>query len=83
MVTLVEDTITMAEAAVREGAMVQTPPPPTKTGRIFGAVVRTVGKEVGRHRNNDGLGEEEKIFVRPFHQGAHSEAMLLALTGYL
>ena len=68
------ETGTTAEAAVREGAMVQTPPPSTKTGRKFGAVVRTVGKKVGRRRKNNGLGDGDKIFVRPCHCGAHSEA---------
>ena len=75
MVTLVKETGTMAEAAAREGGMVQTPPPPTKTGRKFGAAVRTVRKEVGRRRKNDGLGDGENIFVKPCHQGAHSEAI--------
>ena len=83
MFTLVEDTETTTETAVHEGAMVQIPIPPTKTGRKFGAAVRTVGKEVGRRRKNDGFGDGEKIFVRPRHQGAHSEAMPLALTEYL
>ena len=50
------ETGTTAEATVREGAMVQTPPPPTKTKRKFGMAVRTVGKEVGRRRKKDGLG---------------------------
>ena len=63
-----------AEAAVREGAMVQTPTPPTKTGSKLGAEVITVGKEVGRRRKNNGLGDAENIFVRPCHQSAHSEA---------
>ena len=35
---------TTAEAAVREGAMVQTPNSPTKTGRKLGAADRSVGK---------------------------------------
>ena len=51
----VETEITV-EAAVREGAMVQTPTPPTKTDRKIGAADRTVAKGVGRHRRNDGLG---------------------------
>ena len=55
---------------------------PTKTGKKLGAVVRAVGKEVGRRRKNNGLGDGEKIFVRPCHQGAHIEAMSLALTVY-
>ena len=33
VVTLVEETGTTAEAAVRKGAMVQTPPPPTNSPR--------------------------------------------------
>ena len=82
VVTLVEDTGITAEAAVREGGMVQKPTPPTKTGRKFVAAVRIFGKEVGCSRNNDGLGEGEKIFVGPCDQGAHSEAMPSALTGY-
>ena len=68
---------------MRNGAMVQTSTPPTKTGRKFGAAVRTVRKEFGRLRNNDGLGDGEKIFLIPCHKGAHSEAMPLMLTGYL
>ena len=58
---------TTAEAAVREGAMVQppTPPPPPPTGRKLWAVDRPVKKEVGRCRHNDGLGGGDKIFVRP------------------
>ena len=58
VVTLVEETGITAEVEVRKGAMFQTPPPPppTKTGRKCGAVVRTVGKEVGLRRKNDGLG---------------------------
>ena len=51
------------------------PPPPTKIGRKFGAAVRTIEKEVGRKRNNDGLEDGEYIFVRPYHQGAHSEVI--------
>ena len=54
VVTLVEETGTIAEAAVREGAMVQTQTPPTKKGKKIGAEVKTIGKEVGRHRKNDG-----------------------------
>ena len=74
MVNLLEEIGTTAEAEVREGAMVKTPNPRTKTVRIFGAAVRTVGKEIGLSRKNIGLGGGEKIFVRPCHQGAHSEA---------
>ena len=56
----------MSEAAVCEGGMVQTPtPPPTKTGRKFGVAVRLVGKEVGRRKKNNGLGDGYKIFLRP------------------
>ena len=45
------------EAAVHEGAMVQTPTSPTKTDRKLGAADRTDTKEVGRSRRNNGLGE--------------------------
>ena len=41
------------------------PPPPTKTYIKLGAADRTVAKEVGRSRQNDGLGDGDKIFVRP------------------
>ena len=77
------ETVTTAEAAVRKGAMVQTPTPPTKTGRKCGAVVRTVRKEVGRIRKNHGLGDGENIFLSPCHKSNHSEAMSAALIGYL
>ena len=40
---------TTAEVEVREGVVVTTPPPPTKTDRESGAAVRTVGTEVGCH----------------------------------
>ena len=53
------ETGTMAEAAVREGTIVQTPTPPTKTGRKIGATDRPVVKEVGWRRRNDGLGDGE------------------------
>ena len=57
VVTLVEETGITAEAEVREGAMVTTPtPPPTNTGRKYRAAVRILGKEVGRHRENNLLG---------------------------
>ena len=49
-----EETGTKSEAAVREGAMVQTPPPPTNTDRKLGAADRPVAKEVGGRRRNDG-----------------------------
>ena len=53
--------------------------PPTKTRRKCEVAVRTVGKEVGQRRKNDWLGGWGKyIFVRPFHRGAHSEAMPLS-----
>ena len=48
---------TTAEVAVREGDMVQTPTPPTKTGRKFGAVDRPVAKEVGWPRRKNGFGD--------------------------
>ena len=54
------DTVKTAGVEVREGAMVQTPTPPTKKGRKFGAAVRTVGKEVGWRINNDGLGGRKR-----------------------
>ena len=68
------DTGKTAEAAMREGAMVLTPTPPTKAGMRLGAVDRPVRKEVSWGRSNDGLGDGDKIFVRPCCQGAHSEA---------
>ena len=55
---------TTAEAAVDEGAMVQTPTPPTKTDRKLEAAVRTNAKEVGRRRRDDGL-MRMVTFVRP------------------
>ena len=60
VVNLVEEMVTTAEAAVREGTMVQTPTPPTKTGRKLGAADRPVAKEVGWRRQNDGLGDGGK-----------------------
>ena len=54
------ETGTTAEAAVHEGAMVQTPTPPTNMGRKLGAVDRPVTKEVGRRRQNDGFGDGKK-----------------------
>ena len=68
------ETGTTAEAAVCEGGMVQTPNPPTKTGRKLGAADRTFGKEVGWRRRNNGLGDGDKIFVRLCRRDAHSEA---------
>ena len=56
VVTQGEETGTSAEAAVREGVMVQTPTPSTKTSRKFRAAVITVRKEVGHRRKNNGLG---------------------------
>ena len=51
------ETEIMAEAAVGEGETVQTPPPPpTKIDRKLGAADRTDAKEVGRRRQDDGLG---------------------------
>ena len=45
VVPLVEETEITADVEVHERAMVQTPtPPPTNTGKTFGATVRTVGK---------------------------------------
>ena len=64
-----------AEAAVREGAMVQTPTPPTKKYRKLGAAERTVVKEVGRRRRNDGLegwgNIREVSHQRPQEKGKH------------
>ena len=37
---------TTTESGVREGGMVQTPTPPTKTGRKIGTAYRPVEKEV-------------------------------------
>ena len=48
---------TTAESGVRTGAMVQTPTPPTKTGRKLGATDRPVRKEVGWRRRNGVLGD--------------------------
>ena len=53
-------TVTTAEAAVREGAMVQTPTPPTKTYIKLGLADRMDAKEVGWHRGDNGLGEMGK-----------------------
>ena len=54
VVTLVGEMKITAEAEVREGVMVSTPTPPQKkTGRKFGAAVRTVRKEVGWCRWNN------------------------------
>ena len=50
---------------MREGAMVQTPTPPTETGRKLGAAERLVEKETGRRRRIDGLGDGDTIFGRP------------------
>ena len=51
-----EETEITEEAAVREGEMVQTPTPTTKTDRKIGAADRMDAREVGRCRKNDGLG---------------------------
>ena len=47
---------TTVESGVREGALVQTPNLPTKTDRKLRASERTVAKEVGQSRQNDGFG---------------------------
>ena len=65
---------TTAEAAVREGATVQTPTSPTEMGRKLVAVDIPVGKEAFWRKKNDGLGDGDKIFLRPCRRGAHSEA---------
>ena len=46
-----------AEAEVGVGKWSNHKPPPTKTKRNLGAVVRTEGKEVGRRRRDDGVME--------------------------
>ena len=61
------ETGTTAEAVVRKGATVQTPTPPTKTGRKLGATDRPVGKEVCWSRRNYGLGDGNKMSVMPCH----------------
>ena len=55
------ETGTTAETAMREGAMVQTPTPLTKTGRKTRAADRPVAKEVGQRRWNNGLGDGENL----------------------
>ena len=45
-----------AEAAVCKGAMVQTPTSPHQDRQKLGVADRTVAKEVGWRRRNDGLG---------------------------
>ena len=50
-----------AEAAVRDGAMVQTPTPPTKTDRKLREADILFGKEVGRRRRNNRLGRWRNI----------------------
>ena len=66
-----------AEAAVCEGAMVQTPTPspPTKTDRKLRAADRPVAKGVGQRRWNDGLGGwgniREVSHRRPHEKGKH------------
>ena len=46
------ETYKTSEAAVGEGAMVQTPTPPIMTDRKLGAAVRTNENEVGRRRRD-------------------------------
>ena len=61
-----------AEAAMGEGGMVQTPPPPpTNTDRKLGAADRTDAKEVGRRIRNDelmGMGTSVRPAVRRPHE---------------
>ena len=47
------------------GPWLKYPPHPTKTGRKLKTADRLVGKEVDRRRQNNGLGDGDKIFVRP------------------
>ena len=79
-----------AEAAVGEGAMVQTPPPPTKTDIKLGAAVRMDAKEVGRSRRDGGLmgmgppcgqpsGAHRRRWDQPF--GAHRRDNRLSRMG--
>ena len=70
---------------MREEAIVTTPTPPPTPRRVenVGRRSELSGKSYfGVERTID-WGDEEKIFVRPFHQGAHSDSMPSALTGYL
>ena len=77
VVAVVEaETEMTVEAAVREGAVVQTPtPPPTKTDRKLEVADRMVAKEVGWRRQNDGLGGwgniREVSHRRPQEKGKH------------
>ena len=63
---LESDTEITAEAAVRDGAMVQTPTPPTKTDTKLGAADRTVAMKVCWHIRNDGLSHRH-----PQEKGKH------------
>ena len=75
------ETEMMVGAAVSEGAMVQTPTPPTKMDRKLGVADRTDTKEVSWCRQDDGLnwdretsvglaiGAHMRRWVQPF--GAH------------
>ena len=63
---------TTVEAAVGEGAMVQTPTPPTKTDRKLGVEVRTDAKEVGWRKRDDGL-MGMGTFVRPAVRRPHEK----------
>ena len=49
---------TTAEAEVREGVVVTTPPPPTKTDIDYGVAFRTFGTEVGRLKERIDWGDE-------------------------
>ena len=79
-----------AEAEVGEGAMVQTPTPPTKTYIRLGPAVRTDAKEVGRRIRDDGLmgmgtsvgaviGAHRRRWGQPF--GAHRREDILSRMG--
>ena len=71
---VVLETETTSEVVVREGDMVQTPTPPShQDWKKIRAADRPVGKELGRRRRKNRLRDGDKIFVRPCHQGAHSE----------
>ena len=63
------------KAEVREGTMVQTTTPHTKMGRKLGAADRPVAKEVGRRRQNNGLGGwvniHEVSHQNPQEKGKH------------
>ena len=88
-VSVTETDIT-AEAAVGEGAMVQTPTPPTKTDRKLGEAIRTNAKELVWRRWDVGLmgmgtsvgpaiGAHRRRWGQPF--GAHRRDDILSRMG--